>query len=280
MTADELRNKDIIHYLASLGYHPKRNSSNTAMYLSPLTKETQPSFTVKKSKNRFHCYSSGARGSVIDLCMALNNVDFKGACKILEEGTSSQIPEYTPPKVQHKSGVKIHSVDVITDKELISYFTEERKINKDILLKYCLQASFSFPYSQTDDKRIYTAVAFESDLGGFELRSSWQKICTQPKSHSTIKGLSNDKIILTEGFGDFLAYMTYFKLDIPPYKTIILNGAAQYNGIKEFIGDTRVLYFGDNDKSGDEIAEQIPNLDDKRSLYPFYGDFGKFVENL
>lgn len=55
----------------------KTNSSNFAK--CPFSSEKTPSFHINKNKNRFHCFSCGADGDVIDLYMKLFNVDFRTA---------------------------------------------------------------------------------------------------------------------------------------------------------------------------------------------------------
>ncbi len=46
-----------------------------------------PSLSINKAKNRFHCYggSCGAKGSVIDFVMRMEGLDFKEACRFIEE---------------------------------------------------------------------------------------------------------------------------------------------------------------------------------------------------
>lgn len=276
MTAEELRNKDIIQYLASRGYYPKRNSGNTAMYLSPIGKEDVPSFAVKKNKNRFRCYHTGNFGSIIDLVMILDNVDFRGACKILEEGTGATIESYTPPKVEHPSGVQIVSLSEIVSLELLVYFTQKRRIDEGVLRRYCKEASFTFPYSEKDNKKVYTAVSFANDLGGQELRSSWQKIATKPKCYSTIKGTSSDKSIVNiiEGFTSFLSFLTHYNITQPKYTTYVLNGLGMLNILKPFISDKTINCMLDNDSAADKALIDLEDCDvrDMRHLFSFYVD--------
>ncbi|NKQ39519.1 MAG: hypothetical protein HF967_08675 [Methanosarcinales archaeon] len=51
--------------------------------LCPFHNDSTPSLYIYKEDNRFHCFSCGANGDVIDLYMELNNCNFYNACKAL-----------------------------------------------------------------------------------------------------------------------------------------------------------------------------------------------------
>lgn len=64
---------------------PKRGSGDRVSYLCPIHNESTASFIWYKKQNRFFCFGCTANGTVIDLYMALNNVDFRTACKQLNK---------------------------------------------------------------------------------------------------------------------------------------------------------------------------------------------------
>ncbi len=53
--------------------------------LSPFNKEKSPSFFVSPDRGLYHCFSSGKGGDVFTFIEEMENVDFKGALKILAE---------------------------------------------------------------------------------------------------------------------------------------------------------------------------------------------------
>lgn len=59
------------------------NYGKRVKYKCPLHNEKSPSFVWYKDQNTFHCYGCSANGDVIDLVMALEHVDFKGALNYL-----------------------------------------------------------------------------------------------------------------------------------------------------------------------------------------------------
>ena len=278
MTFDtnKIKGISIYDWMIKNGYKQGRGSSGKwRSFYSPFGAEANDSFKINTANNTWKDYHDNSRGDVINLIMKLENVEFQEACAILTNDTHVEVKVHSIKKAAE--GVKIHSVDEITDKELIEYFTEKRKIDINVLKRWCKQVSFSFPLSGKDPNKVYTSLGFRSDLKGFELRSSWMKLCAGAKSYTTIRGTNKDAVILTEGFCDYLAYMTYYKLTEPKYTVYVLNGATQFDSLKAFIGDKRVLYYGDSDAAGDSIAEQIPNLDDKRYVYGFFNDFNDFL---
>ena len=281
MNIDQVRDKSIVSYLKSQG-KKSYGSGKIVSFLSPIASETQPSFKVDTVKNRFRCYSSGKSGSIIDLVMATEHVDFKGACSILNDGVGSSIEEYTPPKIIEQPAVKIHSVEPVTNTDLIKYFVEKRKISEHIVKTYCDQVSFSFPYSEKNNVMIYTAIGFKSDLGGYELRNSYMKIANSPKCFTTIIGDKEDdaNILLFEGWIDFLSYLMYWNIDTPPYRTFVLNGTGQLHVLKPMLDNKKVSVYVDLDKAGDGIIEELDNCTvmDKRYLFSFYNDFNEMLQ--
>lgn len=275
---EKLKKISIVDYLSTHGLKPKRITGRNAAFLSPFREESVPSLIVDMNKNKWHDYGgNNDHGDVIDLLIKIERCNFNRACEILSNGNGIVFNEYVPKKITSEPGVMIHSTGDITDKELLTYACDTRKINEDVLRKYCVQIGISFPHSMKDSKRIYTLLGFKSDLGGYECRNSWMKVCAGAKSHTTIKGKLNSKYILTEGFFDALTYFTYYGILEPQYTMYCLNGSSQFTALNKFIGDKEVLYYGDNDKTGNEIAEQIKKVTDMRHIYDFYKDFNSFL---
>lgn len=269
---DQIRNKSIVEYLSKCGYTPVNRSGKYRSYYSVLNREGNPSMKVNTATNRWHDYSAKMGGSIIDLVMAMENMTFKEAITFLEDDNTVQKVEYTPRK--QEPGVKIHSVSELTDEKLIKYFVEDRCISKDVLLKYCKQVEFSFPMGKNPDKK-HLAVGFKTYMNSWELRSSWIKICSPPKSFSFVKGRKRG-VSVFEGYTDFLSYMTFYGLTEPEYDTYILNGVGQLNLIKPFLADKKIFYWGDNDEAGDYVFAEL-DATDMRYLYGYYNDFNQFL---
>jgi hypothetical protein len=59
MTCEIARNICIVRALAKLGHFPKRESEKEAWFLSPIRQETQASFKVDKTLNRWYDHDIG-----------------------------------------------------------------------------------------------------------------------------------------------------------------------------------------------------------------------------
>ncbi|RLB60298.1 MAG: DNA primase, partial [Deltaproteobacteria bacterium] len=66
----------------------------------PFHDDDDPSFSVDPSRNIFHCFGCGVKGSVIDLVMLLEGVTFRHAVEILRAdypGLGDGAPSDRPP---------------------------------------------------------------------------------------------------------------------------------------------------------------------------------------
>jgi DNA primase len=76
---------DIISFLSKLGYKPSHWSNTKAFYLSPLRKETKPSFVVYTQKNDWYDFGINKGGSIIDLVMLLFDMHYIEAIQMLRK---------------------------------------------------------------------------------------------------------------------------------------------------------------------------------------------------
>lgn len=279
MDIQKIKDKSIVDYLAKRGIQPKRRSGRNWAYISPIGGESVPSLMVNIHKNRFRDYHANKHGDIITLVQEIENCDFKTAISKLSNEEYGELTVHETVK-NPKPGIVITKVQEITDRELIKHFTNERKIDEGVLKRYCKQVSYKFPNGKKPDKE-YTAIGFENSMGGWELRSSWQKVASPPKSYTKIKGEGTD-VNLFEGFSDFLAALTYFRVDRFRHTTYILNGTGQINVLKPFLDGVKVNAFGDNDKAFDDVLNELDKsiINDCRYYFGFHNDFNKFLQNL
>lgn len=282
MDIEKIKSIDIVSFLAKHGLHPKKSTGKTAQYLSPFGKETQASFMVNKAKNRFHDYHSQVGGDIVDLVCALNNCSFKEAVSILSDDNMSDIETYTPPK-KEVSGVKIHAAEPLTEGELMDYIVGVRKINIDVATEYCNIVSFSFPYSEKDSAKVYTAVGFQTGKNSYELRNSFMKVCAGSKMIRTVRGTDEkkDECLLFEAWIDYLSYLTHHNILKPKLKTHILNGVGLIKTLKPMLEDKTVYVYVDSDRAGDSLMKELDNCNpiDRRSDFMFFSDYNDYLMN-
>ena len=105
---DDLRrlkeNISIAEVCRSRGIELTKHGNRDLIGKCPLHQDENPSFVVSPHKNLFHCMGCGAAGSVIDLVMKLDGLDFRQAVDNLLGSTpkikrmSSVLPEPTRPE--------------------------------------------------------------------------------------------------------------------------------------------------------------------------------------
>ena len=186
------------------------------------------------------------------------------------------------PKISESSVIQVKDQRVITDPELISYL-RERCIDLEIASRYCSEIDFEL-YG-----RIQTAIGFQNDLGGYELRNRDFKGSSSPKSSTIITG-QTDGISVFEGFFDFLSYQTNqkFKNDTKSRLTKVQDGFLILNSLA-YLEKNRVameqypkihLYL-DRDKAGREATKKALSWSsgyiDKSHPYRLFKDLNEYL---
>lgn len=131
----------IEHYLNSIGVHISNGSGRKFFCLSPLTDEKTPSFRVDRSSNRFVDYSSGKKGDVIDLHMALSGDDFVRTVVYLS--MKDIVPYATAIERKPRKINNVEEFDVenfpgfnMTDHEMFSAY---KYADSRLILRYCIK---------------------------------------------------------------------------------------------------------------------------------------------
>ena len=249
-----IKNISIRDYLASRGVTSKRETTHSGYYLSPIRSESTPSFHVSYDKNLWYDFGADVGGSIIDLVMQLDNCSVAEAYRKLE-GSDTLVPIERPAQIYKPKGspIKVVSIRELTHPHLIAYLNK-RAINLDIARRYCKEVHYTLYEKQ------YYAIGFGSDGGGWELRNSYYKGGTSPKSPTIIKG-SVDSTMLFEGFMDMLAYLTLKGSAHPVSSVCILNSVSNLRQATEFLKNQRTIYtFLDNDTAGCKALVEVEKL--------------------
>jgi DNA primase len=89
------REVDLAELVRSRGVKLSANGKDL-VGLCPLHEEAEPSFRVSPSKNVFHCFGCGAKGTVVDFVMRIEGVTFRHAVEILRAGDSAPAAAASP----------------------------------------------------------------------------------------------------------------------------------------------------------------------------------------
>lgn len=269
-----------------LGLRVVHDIGGRVFFYSPFRSETQPSFTVSRRTNRYKDWGKDttdvtSHGDIINLVMSLENVDFKTAIHhILGDYKREEAPRFEPLEEKIElPGIIIMDERGITNKALVSYI-EHRGIDIDLCRQYCSEVDVRFPYSKKDPDELYTVIGFMNDAGGYELRNSWMKRSTRPKTIRTVHGEIKDEWMVFEGFFDFLSALMYFGVDKFDRTAIVLNTTAFLGSLYSFLSENKMNWmYLDNDTTGkNKIGEMevygIPYRD-CAYLYDGYKDFNE-----
>ena len=84
---------------------------------------------------------------------------------------------------------------------MLCRYLRQRRIEKSIAGKYCYEVQFT----NADKEKIYKAIGFKNNAGGYELRNEYFKGSSSPKYVTYLDNNSNN-ISVFEGFFDFLIH--------------------------------------------------------------------------
>jgi DNA primase len=247
MNCNEAKRIDIISFLAKNGIDPDYNQGVNYWYKSPLRDEKNPSFKVNSYKNLWFDFGIGDGGDIIKLTSLLFKVDSSNALKILSNNNYS-----THQKVLNgeDSKVLITNVKEISSIQLINYL-ESRKLKLQLAKEYCKEVSFKL-----NDKNFY-AIGFQNDSKGYELRCKYFKGSSSPKDVTLIKN-NSEKLLLFEGFIDFLSWFSCKQFFTGNHDYLILNTLSFLNKSKVLIEEyNEVLLFLDNDEAGKKATAEL-----------------------
>lgn len=252
MTCADANKIPVTHVLAQHYQCFGEAKDNNVWYSSPFSKDKTPSFRVRRDRNDWIDFSTGKKGTVIDLVCELSGVSIAGALLILSgiktantDFSFFEKQEVSTPEPQFK----INHVQPLQNAALIQYL-QSRKIPYQIASKV---PQLKEAYYTANNKRFF-ALAFENDLGGFELRSKYFKGSTSPKTITTIEGPGTG-LNLFEGFMDYASALTFFP-NHSPNTTIVLNSLVNLDKV-DLTRYDKINLFLDNDEQGIKAATEI-----------------------
>lgn len=271
MNCNEAKKIDIVKFLARNSILPAYTQGVNHWYNSPLRNEKNPSFKVDANKNLWFDFGIGEGGDIIRLACLFYKVDYSSALKLLTGDHSLHKIE----SCIDDSKLVISEIKEISSIQLISYI-KLRKLNIEIARDYCKEVSFKLNH-----KNFY-AIGFKNNSNGFELRCQYFKGSSTPKDVTLIKN-SSDKILVFEGFIDFLSWFSCSLFFSGKHDFLILNTLSFLNRSKSIIqGYNEVLLFLDNDDAGKKASSDLIEFDPIRCKnmsmqYSDYKDLNDFL---
>ena len=275
----------IREYLARRGILPRYERNGYSMYLSSLREERTPSFKVNYQKDLWYDFGIGEGGTLLALIMRLERCSRSEAFEHLQhaaEGVVSLLAarickRYARPTESPNSqpALRIFSDAPLRHPALFGYLAS-RGIVPGIAAAYCREVRYQVR------NHCFFAIGFRNDCGGWELRSERFKGSSSPKQITTVDHQS-DKVIVFEGFMDFLACLSMkhpapFGID-----ATVLNSVVNLPKALPFLERHPTIHaFLDNDEAGRrtlaELTRRCPRSQviDHAHLYRDYKDLNDF----
>lgn len=282
---------------------------NKALFRHPLRKDNKPSLSIFiNNKNRLWWYKDFALntdGTIIDFIIENYNdvIDVSSALKkICEIMNISEKSKYIPIVFDNtkkiNSQIEIKSMKELNNKALIDYLVD-RKINISIAKKYLKEIYFTI---NKDGKiKNFFGLCFENCQNGYEVRNKYIKNNLIAKDISIFFAgdKPNKKVLIFEGFMDFLSALTYYNSFQSKYDVIVLNSASQIDkAIKLILKNKYTIIYDylDNDFAGQlcqcslinelnnafkrKEIDYIPKIINSFSIYQSYKDFNDFLIDI
>ena len=278
-----IKRYSIVEYLEKKGIRPVRRTPAYAMYRSPLREETRPSFKVDTEKNLWIDYAEGRGGSIIDLCMRLEDCTLSEAIYRLGQNASEYIvPSSSSPKRETSispkqtentmaSGTRrLISISDTLPPHLQEYLTKERCIDLEKATPFLKCISYEVR------GRRYEAIGFVNSSGGYELRDNHLfKGTVAPKDITPIFENKTQAVCLFEGFMDFLSFLS-MKGEVSN-QCLVMNSVSNVARSIHYLNErniTSVRAFLDNDDAGRKAVQEFVNTGFKvEDMAVYYGDF-------
>lgn len=277
LSCAEANEQDIVQYLSSIGNEPIKIKGNDYWYLSPLRAEKTASFKVNRGLNKWYDHGLGKGGGLIDFAILYHDCSIADFMQMQSgdfsfpkrEFLQSFAPAIADPKIE------IVAERIIGAAELIHYLLE-RKIPISIADQYCREITYRF------NGKMYYAIGFKNDLGGFEIRNRFFKGSCSPKGITTLKNGAKTLLVF-EGFIDFLSYLVITQvMEISAQDYLILNSLAFLEkSVPMMLEYDLIRLFLDNDAAGRKCTLFAQSLDerfkDEGALYKNYEDLNDFL---
>jgi len=274
INCEKARNLCLLKVLAKLGHFPKKESEKEAWFLSPFRSETQASFKVSKSRNRWYDHGKGVGGNVIDLVSEIFNSSVQEVLEFLNDNLSFFSFQQQPIFMEEENSIRIIKVKEIMHLALIQYL-RSRRIPITIARRYCKEVWYQH------NKKQYFAIGLQNRLYGWELRNKFCKNSSSPKAYTHFN-TSKKQLTVVEGMFDLLALVTLGTSLLNDSDIIVLNSLSFLEKIEKHLHNyTSVHLYLDNDTAGKKATDYLMNayshITDKSNVYKKYKDLNDFL---
>jgi hypothetical protein len=268
-TEQEKKQLHAISIVEIMAHYGKRlDHTRSGLYFSPFRDERTPSFHIDEAKNTWYDYGTSEGGNLFDFVCKFVNITrgevYDWLASFRHMVPESEYKALIAPMLErkpHSSRIVIDSSSHhFTRRKLVEY-AADRAVSKEVLEKYCEEIVYHV--ASAPDRKFY-AIGFKNNSGGYVLRSSISKRCsssditTLGSDGEMTQDTTCDKVLVFEGFMDFLSWITDVKQQAPQYDCCILNSVSNIARALPWIMEHRnIAAFMDNDDAGRETLQKI-----------------------
>ena len=145
----------------------------------------------------------------------------------------------------------------LSNLSLCSYL-RDRKIPFNVAKNYCEEVRYEL-YG-----KIFFAIGFKNNSGGYELRNAHFKGSSSPKDITLIEHFSLKEVVIFEGFFSFLSYLTLQQKNIPLTNFLILNSLSFFEKSRSIMENHGTInLFLDRDPAGISVTQKALQRDKK-----------------
>ena len=295
MNCEQANQIDMVGYLHSLGHEPSKIRGNDYWYHSPLRDEKEPSFKVNRNKNVWYDHGLGKGGTLVDFTIeyyhcnnvaeALQNLSFFQGQNLFQNSCNRPpFHSYEHNIIQddtRETAIRIIAAKQPIQNPLLCRYLEERKIEKNIADKYCYEIQFT----NGGNDKIYFAIGFKNNAGGYELRNEYFKGSSSPK-YITYVDNGADKVTVFEGFFDFMSYQTIHQNQQQEVTNfLVLNSLSFFERSLLLMEKHQSIHlYLDQDEAGRKntklALKRSAHFKDESKLYKGYKDLNDWLINF
>ena len=245
MTIEEIRDMPITDFMHKLGCKSTKKRGKEVWFHAPYRSDSTPSFCVNTSKNLWNDFGLGKGGDIFALAgEIIHSNDFMTQAKYIADVNNAPIDYSEPPRyeaVPTEPQFTDVSVHPLCHPALLGYLWE-RGIPAETAKTNCMEVHYRLK------EKMYFAVSFQNENGGYEIRNKFFKGCIPPKAVSLVSNGSST-VNVYEGFMDYLSGLVlgYGRTE----DNLVLNSVAnKEKAYKILDGYDLIKCWLDNDDAG------------------------------
>ncbi len=273
---------DLVDYLASLGHHPHKINRDDYWFLSPFRDEKTASFKVNRKLNVWFDFGEGKGGDLIDFGTRYFKCSINELLEKLSHAKLAQNFSFPPPsQAGEKKEIGMGKILIVDARPLAAAplleYLQKRFIPVEIAEKFCREVDFLLY------EKKYTAIGFQNNSGGFELRNEFFKGSSSPKDITFFDHGQQKSLTVFEGFFNYLSFQSMRQNHFVLTNFLVLNSASFFEKSRDKMeGHEQINLYLDTDPTGKKLTQLALQWDktrytDRSEIYQKHKDLNEWL---